>query len=265
MLDFPLFSFCRNFSGENYGQTLYFQCDSTCIRSEFFFTASSFAVLKDKSLIFLHTKELDTLSKFQHKKRQQTYLLGRYAAKNALSRYDAHARGLISLASVWVGSGVFNHPIVFYPGKSNIQITISHCDDRAVALAFPEFFPMGIDIEEIHQDKTNVIEYQLTHHEKQLLQKLDHSCSQTTCVLFWTLKEALSKALRIGFLSSLHLYEVDELQLQEHHWTATFKNFPQYQGICFQKQSFIVSLVFPTNSYLLTEKEENALSTLTIV
>lgn len=51
----------------------------------------------------------------------------------------------------------------------NIQVSISHCDAIGFSTAFPEAHPMGIDVEKISPDRTDVILSQITPTEQSLL------------------------------------------------------------------------------------------------
>lgn len=73
------------------------------------------------------------------------------------------------------------------------------------------------------------------------------SFAGNTHMVFWTVKEALSKALRTGFMSPLEIYELESMKIEARCWISEFKNFSQYQGRSFFLGHLIYSLVYPKN------------------
>ena len=65
----------------------------------------------------------------RHEIRQSSYLLGRYAAKLALSELFSEP----DLQAIEVVRGVFEQPILQYPRNSGYGVTISHAGPVAVA------------------------------------------------------------------------------------------------------------------------------------
>ena len=65
-------------------------------------------------------------------RRQQSFLLGRYAAKLALqcTLQEPNPK------AIDIGRGVFEQPIVSYLSAKTPGVTISHCNEIAVALAW---------------------------------------------------------------------------------------------------------------------------------
>jgi phosphopantetheinyl transferase len=222
--------------------TFYLRERSHCYRGELCFISGSFQELTNQVDVFLHPQEISYLCDLPSEKQQANYLLGRYAAKAAVSHYEAG----IPLASIRVESGIFSHPILYSPNKDKMQVSLSHCDQHAVALTFPESHPMGVDLEICIQRANPAIGEHLSSKEKQLLSALQDSYPGKAHILFWTLKEALSKVLRTGLLSSFDIYELQNIDRQsDGSWVTHFKNFPQYQGYSFSLGNLIASIVHP--------------------
>ena len=96
--------------------------------------------------------------------RQNTYLLGRYTAKLALSELFSEK----DLGAIEVGRGVFEQPIVQYVGDPGYGVTIGYAGSVAVALGYPAGHPMGIDIERLDRARYETIVSQLSDREMTL-------------------------------------------------------------------------------------------------
>jgi 4'-phosphopantetheinyl transferase EntD len=227
-------------------ETLYFFDKTLRFYSILCFIEADFFTLQDNARNFLHLQEFYELETFPSENRKYSYLLGRYAAKKALAQHNIS----ISPIDTLIKSGTFRQPVTYCPGKENIQITSSHCGQRAVALTFPETHPMGLDLEITDPNYNSIIETYLTYSEKELLGTIKAFSHDRSCTIFWTVKEALSKALRIGFTSPLEIYEIDNIQIEKNYWVSEFKYFPQYQGYSFSIGDLICSLVYPKHIHL---------------
>lgn len=176
-------------------------CSRLCMVEADFFT------LQDHAKNFLHPQEFSILREMISEKRMHSYLLGRYAAKQALTQ-DAES---ISPTDIFIKSGIFQQPVIYHlQTKEKMQVSISHCGERAVALAFPETHPMGIDLEHSNKKYNAVIERQLTSQERNLLKAITNVnyTPETYYMILWTLKEALSKVLRTGLTAYFDIYEI---------------------------------------------------------
>ena len=94
---------------------------------------------------FLHGDEEALLTDRLHARRRHGLLIGRYAAKCALAalRPDLDPRALA------IRPGVLEQPVLSGAGGENLGISLSHAGPVAVAVAYPEACPMGIDLERI--------------------------------------------------------------------------------------------------------------------
>ncbi|MFC8688789.1 4'-phosphopantetheinyl transferase superfamily protein [Brevibacillus porteri] len=149
-----------------------------------------------------------------------------------------------SLERICIEQGILHHPVVNIANTTNVQVSITHCDDLAAAIAFSEELPMGIDIERINADRNKVLETQMTVKESSLLSCLPYSY-ETTLTLFWTVKEALSKILKTGLTTSFHIYEISQVEARDGVVYSLFENFPQYRTASFILGDYVCSITYP--------------------
>ncbi|MFX0197996.1 MAG: 4'-phosphopantetheinyl transferase [Candidatus Hodarchaeota archaeon] len=194
-------------------------------------------------LKYLHPQELDYYKTLPVEKRKRSFSLGRYSAKKALSALTGES----DLQCTLIERGLFNHPVLVNPNHQNIQVSISHCDDIGVALAFPEALPMGIDVEKVDPDKNKVLESQMTEKEKELIKSTPCSYS-TLLVVLWTAKEALSKVLKTGLMSPFTISEISSLTVGQGTMVCNFRNFAQYKGIAFNLGCYMHTIVYPKST-----------------
>jgi 4'-phosphopantetheinyl transferase EntD len=195
---------------------------------------------------FLHPKEQAYFSSLQHLKRQESYLRGRYCAKQAISSCEPQK----DFSQILIEHGVFQQPIVCYPMSQNLQVSISHTDTLGAALAFPEAYPMAIDIETIDAEKNEVIQTQLTDKEQRLFAAFS---DELPLQMLWTIKEALSKAIKCGLMMPFDLLEVESFRQQGSLVRSHFKNFHQYQAFSFLLGKSACSLVCSQNTQLMLD------------
>lgn len=189
---------------------------------------------------FLHPDEIEYFKTLKYPKRQKSYLLGRYCAKNAVSSYTLEK----NLTRILLKDGVFGQPLVCYANQPNIQISITHCENFGAAIAFPELHPLSIDIEKIRPEKKEVIESKLTEDEKKMVNEL--SCYDSAFLtIFWSAKEALSKILKCGLMTPFHIFELKRFEKRADYIIGFYKNFSQYKSISFEVSSYICTLTCP--------------------
>lgn len=220
-------------------------------------------------VFFLHEAEYDKLVRhlnFQERqyfntlnfpKKIKTYLLGRFAAKKAVTSLT----GQINLSEIMIQSGIFNQPIVVC-NKQNIQVSITHCDSCALALAFPEAYPMAVDLEKIDSGNIEVLEKHMSTLEKKQIRVLPFSRAAKT-TLIWTAKEALSKVLKTGLTTPLEVFELEKIEYLENNCIAgCYKLFPQYKVMSFIVNGYSCSIVYPaiTKKYFNLDKLKQGLN-----
>jgi 4'-phosphopantetheinyl transferase EntD len=175
--------------------------------------------------------------------------LGRIAAKKAISEI---AEGQ-NIQSIFIDFGIFQFPVVKYCTGQNIQVSISHCDDIGIALAFPEEHPLGTDIERIDTDKIEAIQSQVTAKEVKLIEELNLPFD-AGCTIIWTIKEALSKIFRTGMMMDFTLLEISSLEKAGLTYMGTFCYTAQYKAISFHSGNYVCSVVVPKNTTPVLEE-----------
>lgn len=189
---------------------------------------------------YLHPVERRYFDSLKFERRIQSYLSGRMASKQAVSLCICEDR----LESICIDKGIFQHPVVVHPRKGNYQVSITHCDKLAAAIAYTDYMPMGIDLESIDERIKSILESHATELEVSLVNSVIPHYSGSFTVL-WTVKEALSKVLRTGFTVPLQLFELNRMEEQEGSIVSRFTNFPQYEAISLLFKNEVFSIVYP--------------------
>ena len=212
------------------------------------FPASDYAELEATKESFFHASELKVFLRFKHENRKRSFLLGRYAAKQALAKLC----GEEDLRAIQVIKGIFGQPVVKY--KSSLwDVSISHCAEWAVALAFPLVHPMGLDIETVDLGRINAMKSQFTLDENQWVRSKGPDFESTLSTVVWTVKEGISKLIKSGFMSPFSIYELDLKKLeatQPSMYVNYFRNFGQYKAVSLVSERHVLSLVLPKLSTL---------------
>jgi len=192
---------------------------------------------------FLHEAELATYCQLDFPERRQSYLAGRYIAKKVLSAYLLEE----DLRQIRIDAGVFGQPVVVHASGQSPAVSISHSHGSAVALAFHEGHPMGIDLERVTSGAKAAVDSQITAREKRLYRPGEEE-EAIFYTRLWTVKEALSKVLRTGLMMPFWVLEVASIG-QAGGWTeSTFRHLAQYKALSFLWENHICSIVLPRNS-----------------
>lgn len=173
-------------------------------------------------------------------KRRESYLMGRCAAKTAVSELT----GMKALHGICIESGVFGFPVV---NCKNVQVSISHCDEAAVAIAFPEHHPVGIDIEIVSRENMDTLETALVEKEKVLLASKELSTASGYTAV-WSAKEALSKILKTGLTLDFEILQVQSVEQEQGVLVFKYKYFYQYKALVFPHGRFVITCAVPANS-----------------
>ena len=185
----------------------------------------------------LHPFEINDLEKIRVEKRRNDYLIGRCAAKYAVMKL----KDLSCQTDFYITNGFFRQPIVY---GQDAQVSLSHTDDVGVAIAFSQECIIGIDIEIVRKDNSDILERIFTDHEKKIVKSFGTRQSIISTMI-WSLKEAMSKALRIGFTSSPKLFEVASMKEEDNYLFCKFTNFTQFPARTYEKQNKVFALVYP--------------------
>ena len=131
-------------------------------------------------------------------RRRHELVAGRLAAKLALSQITS----VPDPRTVSILPGVLGQPVVSGANLANFGVSISHSGFAAVATAFPEACPVGLDIEEIRPENTLALRKYATVEEFSRLREYLEGDETMPLTALWCAKEAMSKLLRCG-LSAL--------------------------------------------------------------
>ena len=221
---------------------------------------------------FLHPTETAYYQTLKHDLRRASYLAGRIAAKMAIGALAAGAgsgvgerfqadgssgagAGLagsvgserrIDPASIAIDFGVFQFPVVKHYPEGAVQVSISHCDDLGVALAFPEEHPLGVDLERADGVNTEAIRPYVSPVESALLAR--HGLEESPGLTFlWTMKEGVSKVLRTGLMADLRLLEIDSVEIDADGSTyvATFRHLGGFKAMTRCAGPYVCSVILP--------------------
>jgi 4'-phosphopantetheinyl transferase len=209
-----------------------------------FVFARDYPAILDQAGEFLAPAEAAYFAGLHYLRRQQSFLLGRYAAKLALQRLLRAA----DPKAIEIGRGVFEQPLISYLSPRAPGVTISHCDEIAVALAFPSGHPMGVDVEQIDPDRLVTIRSQMSAVEREWARSVGAD-EPGFSTLIWTVKEALSKALICGLMSPMEIFNLAEFYPIGHGvWGGLFQNFGQYKFMGWISRTVAMSVVLPKKS-----------------
>lgn len=194
----------------------------------------------------LQAGELDYFLQLKSNIRKKQFFLGRSVGKKAISLYLNEN----NLKGVEISSGVFRQPFVRYCSHDNPAVTLSHSADFAVAIAYEPGHIMGVDVEQVDSGRAGIFKENLTRHEKDLAERT--GCEQNLVSnVMWTIKEALSKAIKCGMTVPLDILEVEQLHLQsDGSFFSTFKHFGQYKACSWLLRGFALSIVLPKRTEL---------------
>lgn len=200
----------------------------------------------------LHPTELLYYNKLIVEKRKASFSMGRYAAKLAVNNFIKEN----DLNKIEIASGIFGNPLVRYPSHNVPYVCITHDSDFAVSIAYPDVHPMSIDLEQVHDDKIEIIKSQCSQSEIKMYQD-SNMAEGVFYTLLWTIKEAISKAIRCGLTIPLKLLSIKRFQLiNEYQYVSDFTNFGQYKAYSFILNKHVFSLALPKKSELIVNQEE---------
>ncbi len=190
---------------------------------------------------FLNEKEMARFEKLKVDRRKKSYLLGRYVAKSAASTLLEEK----DLAKIGISNGVMFHPILKHPRALNMQISITHSQDLAAAIAYPEEHPIAVDIEQIDNKAKRASRNFISEDEWSLMHPLSLD-ENSSCTMVWTVKEALSKLLRTGLSTPFSVFHIKKIENHKHYYISWFTNFSQYKVLSFLlDDGFAVSIAYP--------------------
>jgi phosphopantetheinyl transferase (holo-ACP synthase) len=210
------------------------------VHNAFCLVSTQLEVLMQNAKEFLHPKELEYLSTLQYPRRQVTYLRGRYAAKLALKKLEPN----INSTEIAILNGAFGFPYIISSHGIDAQVSISHNDAVGIASAYRQACPVAVDTEQVSPARIETIQSEMLPSEIALLTR-QVANKDLGLSIGWTMKEALSKALRCGLYIDFKYLEIIDLEQKNNLYYAKFKNFGQYQTRSLSIDGSVCSFVFP--------------------
>lgn len=194
----------------------------------------------------LEAGELDYFRQVKSNIRKKHFFLGRSVGKRAISLYLNES----NLKGVEISAGVFQQPFVRYCSRDNPAVTLSHSAQFVVAIAYEPGHIMGVDVEQINSGRAQLFRENLTAHEKHIAVRTGCEENLVSNVM-WTIKEALSKAIKCGLTVPLDILAVEQLLLQsDGSFVSGFKHFTQYKACSWLLGGFALSIVLPRKTEL---------------
>ncbi|KZD01050.1 4'-phosphopantetheinyl transferase family protein [Oceanibaculum pacificum] len=195
----------------------------------------------------LHPAEQALAAGFPSAARHDGFILGRAAAKAALSAWPSGP----APRDLWIEPGIFGQPVIrgALPADASLRIGISHIQACAVAIAFDAAHPMGIDLEAVAPDAVADVMQAATAADRALLGTLaDHPQTDRAGIL-WSAQESLAKALGTGLMTSPGLYELNHIELMADGRVACgFAHFAQYKAVCSRTAQGWCAIALPKNT-----------------
>jgi len=162
---------------------------------------SKFLKEQESLIHILSTYEKERYRNISNNKRREEYLSGIIAAKELLANIKQNEK---EKTNVEIRKTAKGQPYIYNlkdKKKSPYNISISHSGDFSIAIIDKN--PLGIDIEKIEEREKVFFKEAFTAKERQVI-SYDAKLGTT----YWTLKEAITKALGEGLHVKLHDIEL---------------------------------------------------------
>lgn len=175
-----------------------------------------------------------------------SFLLGRLAAKRALSALLDET----DLRAIEIRNGVFGQPVVLHARAAGWDVTVSHSQGVAVALAYPADWPMGIDLEAVAPQAVDTVlgELGLSAAERAWL-AAGGAERAAMCGVLWSAREALGKSIKTGLNCPLHLLALGAIDATAIHgvpaWSGAYLNFPQARCMAQLSNGRVLTMALP--------------------
>jgi len=175
---------------------------------------------------WLSADEVALLPAPRYGRRRHELAAGRLAAKRAL----AHLLPAADLRAISILPGVMGQPVVSGAGVANVGVSLSHSGDAAVAVAFPEACPLGVDIESFVEDCEPVLSRHARAAERSLMRAAGIGSDIQGLTALWCAKEALAKLLLCGLAAHGTALGVAEVRREGARLLLDFDSFAGYRA-----------------------------------
>lgn len=184
----------------------------------------------------LHPLERDYFDQVSSDRRRLSFLLGRHAAKQALAVAEPITRAAII-------PGAMGQPVLNEGGST--EISISHDDQLACAVAAPTVTPIAVDLERAACNRAEIMRAQMSRREQGVGDRLGVD-TKFWGTAFWTAKEALAKLLRCGHGCRFEVLEVAAMEISGASFDGRYRHFPQYRFVGWTPlPGYVVALALP--------------------
>lgn len=160
----------------------------------------------------LSVEELEVYENFKFDKRRKDWLFGRKAARELVGARCSELPGNMSNTCFSITTIPGGAPILVVKGEhlSHTQISITHSGEVAMAALAtnPLIRGLGVDVEVIGARPYSFIQTAFSKQERSWLEKYRDEALWAVVALRYTLKEAVSKALGVGFSVNTHSIEI---------------------------------------------------------
>ena len=150
---------------------------------------------------------------FRFDKRQQDWLLGRWAAKQALLELTRLPQS--DIARFEIASAPDGAPLPRFDGRPcSARLSLSHRNDRAFSVVSKDAAALGCDIELVEPRSPGFVETWFTESERERVRQVDPLLRDVLVTMIWSAKESTLKALRTGLQADTRSVEV----LDDYDW-----------------------------------------------
>ncbi len=153
----------------------------------------------------MKSQEKAAFQKIKNNKRKMEYLAGLIAAKELYSQIEKNPEIFDKIEIRKTAKGQPYIYILKDKKKSGLFLSISHSENYAIAVIGS--IPLGVDIEKIEERNESFYKEAFTERERSTI-----SNEKGLGTVYWTIKEAVSKALGEGLNISLHDIEITDNQ-----------------------------------------------------
>lgn len=158
----------------------------------------------DRAQWALSPDERERMMSFRHEDRQQSFAVGRLAARELLAERLGCALTDVIIEVLPDGS-------LSVPG-TDLHVSISHSGREVMAAV--SVGPIGIDVEAVRPRPTSLYRFMLAEDEKELPDRIDLPGDERLA-LIWTIKEAVLKGRRSGLRHSPKRLRIDPALLPD--------------------------------------------------
>jgi len=170
---------------------------------------------------YLSDEELNRFYSMKSEERKSQYCLARIVAKKSLEFFV----GKFDFRSVTIANETSGCPVILRDGKKfGYAVSIAHTKETVAGLVFKDTFSFGIDIESMREKSTKAMRHVIMDGE-QIPDDPKH------LTVAWTLKEALSKALKKGFLLPFSELELTLTAETDNLFSCVYKKHPEFKGM----------------------------------